>query len=216
MASIINASTSGAGGLIQTADSSGVLVLQSAGATIASVSGTGVAVTGNVSSTGMVADSLGTLRPLVSGTTVASTSGTSIEFTGIPNWVKRITVMVNGVSGASTNDILVRLGISTGLETTGYNGSSSKVLASTVVSTALNSGFNLFPSPVALSSLQGILFLTNLSGNLWVCSGSIGDFNSTATCTIAGSKTLGGVLDRIGLVIPSSTFDAGSINIMYE
>jgi len=33
---------------------------------------------------------------ITSGTAVASTSGTSIDFTGIPSWVKRITVMFNG------------------------------------------------------------------------------------------------------------------------
>lgn len=42
MASIINASTSGAGGLITTADSSGILQLQSGGTTIATISSTGL------------------------------------------------------------------------------------------------------------------------------------------------------------------------------
>lgn len=50
MASSINASTTS--GIVQTADTSGILNLQSNGTTIASVSSTGVAVTGNITASG--------------------------------------------------------------------------------------------------------------------------------------------------------------------
>jgi hypothetical protein len=49
MPSTINASTSAGGGIIQTADASGVLALQAAGTTIASVSSAGVAINGSTS-----------------------------------------------------------------------------------------------------------------------------------------------------------------------
>jgi hypothetical protein len=52
MANIINAITSGAGGLSTTADASGIINLQSGGTTVAAVSSTGLAVTGTLSSTG--------------------------------------------------------------------------------------------------------------------------------------------------------------------
>jgi hypothetical protein len=49
MASSINASTSGAGGVITTADATGILQLQAAGTTIATISSTGLALnTGNI------------------------------------------------------------------------------------------------------------------------------------------------------------------------
>ena len=48
--------------------------------------------------------------PLVSGTSQASTSGTSIDFTSIPSWVKRITVMFNGVSTNGTSNLQIQLG----------------------------------------------------------------------------------------------------------
>ena len=35
---------------------------------------------------------------LTNGTTQASTSGTSIDFTSIPSWVKRVTILFNGTS----------------------------------------------------------------------------------------------------------------------
>jgi len=56
---------------------------------------------------------------IVSGT-AATVSGTSVDFTGIPSWVKRITVMFIGVSTSGTSNILVQLGDSGGVETTGY------------------------------------------------------------------------------------------------
>ena len=37
----------------------------------------------------------GQASAITSATAVASTSGTSIDYTGIPSWVKRITVMFN-------------------------------------------------------------------------------------------------------------------------
>jgi len=61
-------------------------------------------------------------QKLTSGTAVASTSGTSIDFTGIPSWVKRITVMFNGVSTNGSSDNLVQIG-SGSVETTGYSSS---------------------------------------------------------------------------------------------
>jgi len=49
----INASTSGAGGVITTADNTGILNLQSGGTTVATVSSTGLAVTGALTSNGV-------------------------------------------------------------------------------------------------------------------------------------------------------------------
>ena len=215
MASIINASTSGAGGLIQTADSSGVLALQSAGATIASVSGTGVAVTGNVSSTGTVADSLGTLRPLVSGTAVASTSGTVVDFTGIPSWVKRITILLNGVSASSTSNYLVQIGSGT-LTTTGYAGF---VFLGATARSAFSTGFMITGLRAATSAVNGSIVLSLVSGNAWNATGitSDGDASVLGSSQSSGNLTLGGVLDRVRVTsVSANTFSAGTINIMYE
>jgi hypothetical protein len=52
MANIINLITSGAGGLSTSADSSGILNIQSAGTTVAAIASTGMAVTGTSSVSG--------------------------------------------------------------------------------------------------------------------------------------------------------------------
>ena len=48
---------------------------------------------------------------ITSMTAQASTSGTSIDFTSIPSWVKRITVMFNGVSTNGSNNLLIQIGL---------------------------------------------------------------------------------------------------------
>ncbi len=45
----------------------------------------------------------GTVGVPNSATAQNSTSGTSIDFTGIPGWTKKITVMLNAVSQSGTS-----------------------------------------------------------------------------------------------------------------
>ena len=61
-------------------------------------------------SAGVTTNSGAVYDGLQRGTAVASTSGTSVDFTSIPSWVKRITVMFNGVSTSGTSNPLVQLG----------------------------------------------------------------------------------------------------------
>jgi hypothetical protein len=73
---------------------------------------------------------------ITSGTAVASTSGTSIDFTGIPSWVKRITVMFSSVSLSGASSYLVQIGTSGGIQNTGYTSSSF------IIATAGSNGSN--------------------------------------------------------------------------
>ena len=178
--------------------------------TVTFPAGTGTAVVNGVSSA------------IVSGTAVASTSGTSIDFTSIPSWVKRITVMFNGVSWDSTVSPLIRLGDSGGIETTGYSsiaGNSST--NSTAGSTAETTGFGFQVGWTADSSFSGsvIFSLLNASTNTWVGQGTFyGDSSTTDyVVSIAGVKSLSATLDRVRITSSAAiTFDAGSINILYE
>lgn len=151
---------------------------------------------------------------LVSGTAVVnptSPASASIDFTGIPSWVKRITVVFNAVSTSGTSNPQIQLGDAGGIETTGYTVSS---LESTT--THYTAGFGIkFAS--ATASLNGSLVLTNVSGNVWAGTGLFNN-TSTAVASLAGSKTLSDVLTqlRITTVNGTDTFDAGTVNIMYE
>lgn len=156
-------------------------------------------------------------QPFTSGTAVASTSGTSIDFTSIPSWVKRITVMLRGVSTNGTSIPIIQLGDSGGIETSGYAGSTW--LANTANSLH-SSGFSLDASHSATYVLEGLVVfsLCDLATNTWVGAFN-GGLSSVATAlTGAGSKSLSATLDRVRIttVNGTDTFDAGSINIMYE
>lgn len=154
---------------------------------------------------------------LVSGTAVASTSGTSIDFTGIPSWVKRITVMFNGVSTSGTSNWLIQLGDSGGVENTGYVSGSTATTTASGISTS-TAGFILrFAGAAQLGNGSAIFNL--LSGNVWVGQGTFYDASGTqGVVTLSGSKELSATLDRIRIttVNGTDTFDAGTVNILYE
>lgn len=153
----------------------------------------------------------------VQGTSVASTSGTSIDFTGIPSWVKRVTVMFNGVSTNGNSNLLVQIGTSGGIQNTGYTSGAWDNNTSTASSTAgflVRAANNLnYPNDGLL-----ILCLCDASNGSWVGSSVITSGASLANAIGAGKKTLSGTLDRVRITTVNGTdaFDAGSINILYE
>ena len=177
---------------------------------------------GNLVSTG----DTGTVTPtmlsqkLTQGTAVASTSGTSIDFTSIPSWVKRITVMLSAVSTSGTSDVVMQIGGGS-IEVTGYSGVSMRS-GSGGNSTAANTAyFNLDVSIAnAAASRYGTVVLTLLSGstNTWTVSGNLSNTNVTQTAFVSGSKATAASLDRVRITTAggTDTFDAGSINILYE
>jgi hypothetical protein len=155
-------------------------------------------------------------QKIVRGTTVATTSGTSIDFTSIPSWVKRVTIMFNGVSTSGTSPFLIQLGagsvtvtgyISTGQTITGGSGGAN---------TSSTAGMVVYSS-AATSISSGHMLLTTMGSNLWISSHTLK--TATTACLFGGGDvTLGGVLDRVRLttVNGTDTFDAGSVNILYE
>jgi hypothetical protein len=157
-----------------------------------------------------------------SGTAVASTSGTSIDFTSIPSWVKRVTVMLNGVSLSGSSIILIQLGTSSGVETTGYAGSGSNPgagIAQQYQSAQYTTGFGIGQGAGAAVAVSGLVFITAFgSSNKYIASGTLTSTTEAVTRLTAGDKTLSGTLDRVRItsVNGTDTFDAGSINIMYE
>lgn len=158
---------------------------------------------------------------LTSGTAVASTSGTSIEFTNIPSWCKRITVMFNGVSAASGNNLVLQLGTgSTTYTITGYL-STRSFFSSTVSTSNRTSGFDVACNSAGAEAVNGHAVLTNISGNIWILSSITGNTGDTRTTLGGGNIALSATLTAVRLIVsstgnPADAFDAGSINILYE
>jgi len=205
MANVINATSTGNGGLVSTGDDSGILNIQTNETTAITVDASQ-----KVSFTNPIQGG-----SITSGTAVASTSGTSIDFTSIPSWVKRITVMFNGVSLNASVNFLVQIG-SGSITTTGYNSTGSYLPGGTPGIISSTAGFVMLADSSAFT-ISGTLTIFNISSNIWVSSHAIKSA-TTSSGTGGGDVTLSGVLDRVRITSTNgtATFDAGSINILYE
>ena len=151
------------------------------------------------------------------GTAVTTTSGTSIDFTSLPSWIKRITVMMSGVSTNGSSVVMIQLGTSGGVQATSYVGS---VWNSNTANAALSTGFQTLQAAGATVTIEStaILTLLNSATGLWSASINTGRSDAATMAVTAGSKTLSGTLDRVRIttVNGTDTFDAGTINILYE
>jgi hypothetical protein len=187
------------------------------GTTGINTSGTLVA-TGSLTTSSSLTTGTGAVYDGISrSTAIASTSGTSIDFTSIPSWVKRITVMLSGVSTNGTNNYLLQIG-SSSIATTGYT---CRCLRDSTTALTATNGFLLTAgNNAAISTFGGSAVLTNISGNLWVFTSILADAGNGNNDYSGGHMTaaLSGTLDRVRITTTTAVdlFDAGSINILYE
>jgi hypothetical protein len=171
------------------------------------------------SNTQTLAAVTGTLAPLVSGTTITLTNQTAPDFTGIPSWVKRITLMFNGVSANSTGIPLIQLGDSGGYETTGYSAMSTTVTTTnnTTRGVTSTSGFLISYAGGATEIYSGSFTFSLLGSNTWACVGMNFNPTSNSVNNTSGVKTLSDTLTSLRLFIDGTQFfDAGTINILFE
>jgi len=153
-------------------------------------------------------------QPLTLDTAKASTSGAFVDFTGIPSWARRITVIFNNVSTNGTSNLLIQIG-SGSFTTTGYNSTASSASLATASTIGLLVTFQI----TAATGQSGLATLVNVSSNTWIFSSVTTFSNATSGNHAAGfSPNLSGALDRIRITTVNGTdlFDAGSINILYE
>jgi len=216
---------------VSTATCSFTGVISTTTLTASAVTGTiavGQVITGTGVTAGTVITALGTgtggagTYTVSASQTVSSTTITvvGLDFLSIPSWVKRITVMFNGVSTNGTSVVQVQIGAGS-IVSTGYVSASMSGSATSSGTTASTTGFAIYNVNAAADVRSGHFIITNISGNIWVCSFTIGNgANGTtdAACFGGGNITLGGTLDRVRIttVNGTDTFDAGSINILYE
>ena len=167
-------------------------------------------------SAGVTTNTGAVYNSIQSGTSVTA-SGTSVDFTSIPSWVKRITVMLSGVSTSGTSNLLIQLGDAGGVENTGYV-SEAITAASTPAIPAVSStaGF-IVRTDNAGQTCSGMMTIATLGSNSWV-ENAIFYKAAGAMNFSVGSKTTSDTLTqvRITTVNGTDTFDAGSINILYE
>jgi hypothetical protein len=179
------------------------------------ITGTGVTAGTTITALGTGTGGVGTYTVSVSQT-VTSTAITivGLDFLSIPSWVKKITVMYSGVSTSGTSNYLVQIG-SGSVTTSGYTGQTN----SGGGISANSAGFIVCNNIGSASLYVGSVTILLFNSNTYVESGLVGPTTSAASmATSVGAVTLGGALDRVRVttVNGTDTFDAGSINILFE
>jgi hypothetical protein len=149
--------------------------------------------------------------------TAKPATGTAVDFTGIPSWVKRVTVMLDGVSSTGSSLVQVQLGAGS-LVTSGYLCTLGQIVdGGGITVVKITSGFGVLGgSPVNLRS--GHLLFTNIGGDTWVFS-AVGAFSDVSACWYGGgSVQLPGALARVRITTMNGTdaLDAGSVNVLCE
>lgn len=157
---------------------------------------------------------------VITSGTVVSASGTSVDFTGIPSWVKRITVAITEISTNGTANPMLRLGTSSGVETSGYIGSMTTAVGVNTGSytKGISTGFDMTYDYGGSLTYSGQYIISLRSSNVWVCTWLFGATNTGRMQFGGGSKSLGATLDRVRITTSNGTdsFTGGSINILYE
>ena len=163
---------------------------------------TGCTVTGSI-----VADNIGggSLAPV-------SPSGTSaVNFTSIPAGVRQVTVMLEQLSLNNNDDLLIQLGDSGGIETSGY-------ISRSVWSVAAESTSGMIIDVNAVGKWTGSMTFTRVhTTNRFVQTHTVVDPDQNEQRVGAGSKTLSGELTQLRVVpTGSNTFDNGSVSIAWS
>ena len=161
----------------------------------------------------------GAVLGINSATAVASTSGTSIDFTSIPSYVKRITVMFSGVSFSGGAELLVQLGTGAGptYTTSGYVSASGRYTYTSSTGGSNSTAGLHIAIATATGNPSGSMTIHNITGNTWVGNHVCGSTGNSAILSGGGSIALAALLTAIRITSTSTdTFDAGTINILYE
>lgn len=142
----------------------------------------------------------------------ATTSGTAFDFTGIPSTAQEIIVAFNGVSLSGTDDILIQLGTSSGVVTSGYTSSSSTGSGDSTSTSGIviraTSGGQAFRGRVAIDNMDA-------TNRIWVSSHSLS--NGSSAVYGGAAVTLAATLDRVRVTRSgTNTFDAGSVSVGYR
>jgi len=145
-------------------------------------------------------------------------TGNSYDISGIPAGVRCVHILFEGVSTASSSEILVQLGDAGGIETSGYVSEGVHLTSGSVAGTSSSTAGFLVSYHAAGHSLSGImdLYLKDAANFTWVSS-----HNARVATNIvvngAGVKSLSAALTqiRITTVNGSQAFDAGTVALQY-
>jgi len=152
---------------------------------------------------------------LVGSQTFATTSGTAFDFTGIPEWVTKLEVVLTNTSLSSTGAYLVQLGDAGGFVTTGYVQVAMQANAGGTAVSSATTGFVVFSNLSTQSTNATMSIYKPLSGNVYTAS----HLGSATAVVLAGggSGTLTGPITQVRVTrTGADTFDAGFVTLYWS
>ncbi len=159
-----------------------------------------------------------TTTNLTRGTEVATTSGTEVIYDSLPSGIRRLQVVLNNVStsgSAGSVRFVMRTGAGTNVTSGYYSLAGYQNSGGGGGNQVVTDSFNFWLN-VAAERVSGIATFTNVGNNKWVYSHT-GAFFSGFTAHGGGYVDLGALLTGIRITTGTgSTFDNGSVNILYE
>lgn len=150
---------------------------------------------------------------------INTTSGTSHDVSSLPSGITELNFIFTGVSTNGTSPIIIQLGDSGGLETTGYTGQGGFMSESPAISmSTMSSGFLTTQATVAGSQGNGLVTIKRGASNIWGVHGLIGRADADVMQYLGGYKALSAELDRfrITTVGGTDTFDLGEVYYSYR
>jgi len=174
---------------------------------------TGTSTTEGIVSPAKVKSAVESLASAPSGSFApVSPSGTSaVNFTSIPAGVRQVTVMFEQLSMNVNDDLLIQLGDSGGIETSGY-------ISRSVWSVASESTSGMIIDVNAAGKWTGSMTFTRVhTTNRFIQTHLVVDPDQNEQRLGAGSKTLSGELTQLRVVpTASASFDNGSVSIAWS
>jgi hypothetical protein len=142
----------------------------------------------------------------------------------LPSWIKRITVNFSGVSTNGTSAFALQIGDSGGVETSGYFSICANIeTGGSATAQSSTASFLITRAPYSSSAARYgtiVLSLLDAATFTWTAFGNIASDDTTQDIIYfsSGGKSLTATLDRVRITTlgGTDTFDAGSINILYE
>lgn len=156
--------------------------------------------------------------PALKYSDLATATGASVSFSAPWGTVTRAVVMVKDLSLAGANDdIVVQLGDSGGVETSGYSGQVSDAGSNASFD---GDGFELHTAKSAANSISGTFTvdLFDSSAFTYMGHGTLGNTSATRVTSVAGYKDLDGALTTITVgqdTGGTDNLDAGTIRIAW-
>lgn len=160
-----------------------------------------------------IADLSGIARYNITLGTEQTGSGSALDFT-IPSGVRRVTVLFEVVSPSTANEIIVQLGDSGGIETTGY----TTEVEQFGTSASETDGFYTARGAAGTDTITGAiqLFLKDSANFTWVGIGNC-NVNDARVPVMAGIKSLSAELTTIRVTCSTTgNPDAGTVAVQYE